>query len=765
MNATLKSIRSMPGNDRRPGFALAAALLLILCGPARGQEEFSLEEPTKPPPDPEQVAELTEIRSTLEVGIGYVSEDSFRFGRYTGLEDEGLYGVLNLDFLRRGPYDGDSAQYLSMTASDLGLTSREAAVEFGRQGSFGIRIGYDQTAILRSDSAATLFTGAGTDSLTLPAGWVPATSTAGMTVLASNLRRVELRQERKRWNLGVEKQLSRHWTLSASFSHEDRDGIKSLGGVFGNSGGNPRAVLLPEPIDYETQTFELIAAYAGSRQRYQFRYHLSLFDNGFASLSWQNPFSAITGWTAAAGYPTGFGQMALPPDNRFHHFDAAAGFDLTTNTRLTADLAFGQMTQNESFLPYTNNPVLAASISQPLPRASLDGQIDTTVLNLRLTSRAGARLHWTASYRYDDRNNRTPRDEYVYIGGDSQLQDIGVASSRRRFNEPHDFEEQRLHFDLGYRIGAGSRLTATAERRETERSHSERDKATEDAFSLGWSQDFSDWFSGSLRFESAERDGSTYHGEEPFLSGYSPGYTSTVAGGWENPPGLRKLHLADRDRDQVTLMATLTPTEAWSLGLEADWASDDYERSSLGLKRTDINAYSVDLSYAPTREWSAFAYYSYEDLEFEQNGQSIGGATRVADAVNPARGWNARHADRIDTAGAGLNVPVVANRFEAGIEFVTVRTRSDIEVTTGSALTSAALPRMKTRMDSVGLRATWRLRSSLLLNLRYWYEHYRSSDWALDSVEANQLANVIVLGELSPDYNIHVATLSTTFRF
>ena len=765
MNAILNPNDSLMRNGRTPAVALVAALLLILSGPARGQDEFSLDEPTKPPPDPEQVAELTEIRSTLEIGIGYVSDDSFRFGRYTGLEDEGVHGVLNLDFLRRGPYDGDSAEYLRISASDLGLTSREAAIEYGRQGDFGIRIGFDQMTALRSDSAATVFAGAGTDSLTLPAGWVPATSTAGMTALASSLRRVDLQHERKRWDLGVEKRLSRHWTLSASFSHEDRDGIKSLGGVFGNSGGNPRSALLPEPIDYETQTFDVSAAYTGSRKRFQIRYHLSLFENGFESLSWQNPYSTISGWAATAGYPTGFGQMALPPDNRFHQLDAAASFDLTPNTRLTVDLAFGRMTQNEPFLPYTADSVLAASIAQPLPRDSLDGQVDTKVLNLRLTSRAGTRLHWTASFRYDDRDNQTPRDEFVYIGGDSQLQDIGLTSSRRRFNELHDFEEQRLRLDLGYRIGAGGRLTAVAERKETDRSYTEREKATEDTFSLGWNQDFSDWFSGSLRFESASRDGSTYHGDEPFLSGYSPGYTGTVAGGWENPPGLRKFHLADRDRDQVTLMATLTPAEAWSLGLEADWASDDYERSSLGLTRTEINAYSVDISYAPTRQWNTYAYYSYEDLAFGQNGVSISGSTRVADEANPARLWSARHADRIDTAGAGLNVPVIANRLEAGIELLTVRTRSEIEVSTGSALTSAALPQLTSRLHSFGLRATWRLRNKALLNLRYWYEHYSSTDWALDDVEANQLANVILLGESSPDYNVHVVTLSTTIRF
>ncbi|MFZ2507241.1 MAG: MtrB/PioB family decaheme-associated outer membrane protein [Steroidobacteraceae bacterium] len=743
----------------------AMTALLLMAAPGHAQDEFTLEESAGQAPDPEQVAELTEIQNTLEIGLGHVSDDSFRFGRYTGLEDQGLFPVLNLDFLRRGPYDGDSAEYFGFSVADAGLESREVAFEYGRQGDFGIHVDYDQIPFFRSDSAATVFSGVGTGMLSLPGGWIPATTTAGMTALASNLSPVSLQQERQRWEIGYDKHLAKRWKFSTSFSHEDRDGSKSLGAVIGNSGGNPRAVLLPEPIDYQTQTFGAVASYADSRKQLQFRYHLSVFENDIDALIWQNPYSTIGGWDASAGYPTGFGQISLPPDNRFHQIAVSGGLDVSVNTRLSADLALGRMTQDDSFLPYTINPVLAASITQPLPRDSLDGRIDTTVFNLRLDSAAGERFHWGASFRYDERDNRTPRDQYVYIGGDSQIQDTSVASSRRRYNEPYSFEEHRLRLNAGYRIGSGGRLSASVERKDTERTYSEREEATEDTFSLGWNQEFSDWFGAALRLERAQRDGSTYHGDEPFLSGYDPGYTSTVAGGWENPPDLRKFHLADRERDQLTLMATLTPSESWSIGLEADWANDDYTRSALGLTGTDIGAWTVDFSYAPSENWSAYAFYSKEDFDFDQNGHSITGGNRVADAANPARAWSAFHRDRVDTAGAGLTFPLIGERLEAGIELLHAESRSDIDVSTGAALTSAPLPRLKTRLESLSLRGGYRLNKDLMLNLRYWYERYRSSDWALDGVGPSQLANVILLGEKSANYSVHVVTLSTTFRF
>lgn len=104
----------------------AVLLALLVPGAAWAQQSggFGLEEPTKPPPDPEKVAELTQVRSEIEFGAGYVSDDSFRFGKYNGLEEDGAFGVLNLDINGRNAWDSGDARYWSLEATDLGLSSR-----------------------------------------------------------------------------------------------------------------------------------------------------------------------------------------------------------------------------------------------------------------------------------------------------------------------------------------------------------------------------------------------------------------------------------------------------------------------------------------------------------------------------------------------------------------------------------------------------------------------------------------------------------------
>ena len=114
----------------------------------------------------------------------------------------------------------------------------------------------------------------------------------------------------------------------------------------------------------------------------------------------------------------------------------------------------GRMTQNEAFLPYTINPGLTTT---GLPRTSLNGVVATTFLNARLATRPMRNLSLSASLRFEDRDNRTPQSEYIYIGGDSQLQpQPGSNSDRIRTNLPRSRRHEQLVLDADYRLTSSS---------------------------------------------------------------------------------------------------------------------------------------------------------------------------------------------------------------------------------------------------------------------------------------------------------------------
>ncbi len=62
----------------------------------------------------------------LEVGIIYVSEDSFKSGEYTGLEEEGFHGNINFSIISPSAYDSDDEKkiFYEVTGTNLGLDSR-----------------------------------------------------------------------------------------------------------------------------------------------------------------------------------------------------------------------------------------------------------------------------------------------------------------------------------------------------------------------------------------------------------------------------------------------------------------------------------------------------------------------------------------------------------------------------------------------------------------------------------------------------------------
>lgn len=749
--------------------AMRASLLALALAsvPALAQDEFSLEgdEPAKD--TAELLKEQTEVSSTVEAGLGFLSDDAFRYGRYTGLTDEGVFAVLGFDIFKRGAWDGDDPTYWRAQAENLGLDSREASFEYGRQGQWSFRLGFDQVPHNQIDTARTIFTNPGSTSLTLPSNWVGGQNTAGLTRVNESLRPFDVEHERRKFEIGFNWIPAPKWNLETAYSREEKDGLKTVGLVIGNSGGNPRAVLAPDPIDYLTQTADVALTFARSDYQVRIGYYMSLFDDENSSLSWQNPYTNITGWTSA-GFPTGAGRKALAPDNEFHQVYATGGWTISDTMRLTGDLSYGRATQDEPFLPYTINPVLAASVTQPLPRLSLDGRVDSTYAALRFSHRPSSTFYWNANLRYDDRDNKTPEDEYVYIGGDSNTQNTAANSGFRRFNEPKSQKQTAFRLDGTWRALDWLRIAGDAQWKRIDRPHQERERLDEDRYTLSFTNTATGLVSGGLRLSVASRDGSEYRGYETFINGYSPGYTNAqlpfVDGfPFENLPGMRKFNQADRERRQAEVFANLALGEALALGLNVNYSEDDYENSEFGLTFSRVNGYNLDLTWAPGEAGALYGFYSVERYKNDQDGRAW--SNRSPQSFDPNRNWTTRSRDDVDTWGLGANANFLEGKLKVGIDHVRANTDADVITTTGPALTSAPLPTAKTDLTSTSIYGDWAWRKDTTVRVRFAYEDYASTDWAVDNVPANQLANVITLGEDSPDYNVWVASLSFVYRF
>ena len=333
---------------------------------------------------------------SVDAGVGYVSDKSQKFGDFTGLDNKGAF----LDLGGNVSHRNENGYFADLWGRDLGLDSRQLYGEAGREGLYTLRVGYAEILRNLSEGASTPFLGSGSALLTLPAGY-PAFDTASMP-LATTLGPIDIGYKYKRLDLGGTVVGGREWSYSLNFRHDERDGTRATAGAFGSTASQFAA-----PVKEKTDQAEVGVSYATRRLQATLSYQFSSFRNDNAGVTWANPF-----FPPGAGATTG--QLALAPDNQFQQLRGTAGYDITPTIRLTGEVAFGRLTQDDAFLPATQNALLAPTVL-PLPSQSLGGRVDTYNGGLKLTATPMPGLRLIGSYDYDKRDNRTPVRAYPVV--------------------------------------------------------------------------------------------------------------------------------------------------------------------------------------------------------------------------------------------------------------------------------------------------------------------------------------------------------------
>ena len=651
---------------------------------------------------------------SVDLGLGVVSEASDKFGDYTGLQRQGAHLVLGGTVSRRG----DDGYFADLSATDLGLDSRRVVGQAGREGLYSLRLGYAEMPRHLSDGAMSPFLGNGGNSLTLPAGF-PASSTAAMP-LAGTLQPVDLGYRYKRYDLGASWIAGQDWSYRVSLRHDVRDGTKPISGSFFIN-----ASQLAAPVDQVTDQLEVSASYATRRVQATLGYQLSVFRNDHEALTWANPFTPVVSGSTS-------GQLALAPDNQFHQFVGSAGYDITPKIRVSGDFAVGRMTQDAAYLAPTLNAALAPTVPA-LPVQSLGGRADTFNGSVKVTAAPLEGLRLNASYARDRRDNRTPVQSYPSVATDMFLEPAS------RSNTPFSITQDRFKIGGDYRGPGSLRLSAGAEQDDRERSYQEVVNTRETTI---WGrvgvQPREDLLL-SLKLAHAGRNNSTYG--------------TSVWFGYPENPLLRKFYLADRQRDSATGRAEFTLNEKVSLTFSTDYANDDYNHSVVGLTSARSLNIGADMSVAFSEQTQLHVFAQGERIRSRQAGSEA--------FAGPD--WTGQTKDSFDVLGVGLKHAMMDNKLDLGADLSISRSRSDIAVDSGAA--APPFPTATTKLDSLKLYATYKLKDNLWLTGSYWYERYDAQDWRLDGILPATLPNLLAFGVEPPHYTVNVLRVAVRYRF
>ena len=641
-------------------------------------------------------------RGDYEVGATSVSDDSAYFGNGSGYDEEGVYG--NLD--GQGSYASDKHR-MRWTLEDLGsLDSSAAKLEGSRPGKFDYNLGWQQIPRRQFFTTSTIFEQSGSDTLLLPAGWVNAALTPGMTELDSSLVSRHIKSDRTVFEIGGRYMPTNRFSFSADYRRQERDGLKMYGGsTFTN------ASILPMPFDYTTDEVDLGVRYNGDNSFVSLSWYLSDFQNENLSLQWENPFTPTPGAETLA--------IAQAPDSEFTQITLAAGFsypDLRTVMSLSASV--GEITQTSALLPYTTNALITAD---PLPRSALDGSIDTTNFAFSVTSRIIDKARIRLSYRYDERDNSTPQDTWNRV-----ITDFLVSGDQEQ-NIPYSFERSLFSVSGDYDLFDSLRLSAGYDYKETERDFQEVASQEEDT---GWGR--ARWRPGQtveidLRGGASKRDVDLYD--------------EAVAVSVGQNPLMRKYNLAYRYREFGELTFTWSPLQApVSITVNGLFADDSYSRSELGLKSGDELSFTTDFSWSFSEHGSLYVNVGSESLESEQFGSELFGA---AD-------WRATNDDDFTTIGAGFRVQQISDKFDLQLDYSHSDGKSKINIDSAVGFPDQ-FPDLETNIDYLRLRLGYQRSERLGFDLNISYQQFEAEDWALQDVAPDAIPEVLSLGAMPYD--------------
>lgn len=579
--------------------------------------------------------EVTEMISpdVTEVAVSVFNLNKVNplYRQYTGLDHKGVNGSLDFNFVKRS----EEGFWLRAEGRNLGLETQEFKASAEQQGDWAVGIAYDQIPHYGPYQISTPVAGIGTNNLTLPS-LTPGEQT--------------LQTERTATSLTIKKFIYDNLVVNVGFKNEDKKGARLMG-ANGNTNGYIGMLFTPEPIDSNHKQFEASLEYYTKKFQVTAGYYGSFFQNNAGNALNVNYGTNNNNAIVTSG--TQMSPMSLSPDNHANEFYVSGGYNFSDDTRATMKLAKTWAIQNSTFasIPYAGiagSPGYNYGTTRITPRSNLDGEVQTTNMAAALTSRLTKDLSMLASWSYEDLNDKTPKDLYLYDHG---------TTTAPIYNNPESQKSNRGKFELTYRLPASYAVTAGYDYDQKKYPGMEelfRDEVIEQTYRVEVRKSLSEVLNGSIRLAHSSRGGSDWGAPAAQSNGNY----------WIMPA-----QFSDRERNKVRLMLDWTPADALSVQFAYEYNLDDYTTrvNDAGLRKGKAELYSLDAIYRISDKWKSSVWYSHNTNNIDQRSLMASFARSCANttAANTCVLWDAKLNMKGDSVGVGIDGKV-SGRIDVG---------------------------------------------------------------------------------------------------
>ena len=796
--------------------AVQGALLAMCAMPAHADDEEAAA--LKNPTNTLEIGASSIWRSTGTLGAYDGQQGSAKFGEYNGLNKSGGTAVGNFS-VRGGDAYGDSngTRRWAISGSDLGTTSRAVGASVGNQGSWSVGIGYDELRHNLWDTYKTPYVGSmGGNSFTLPASLLPpviSTVAAGTTPVGTDRasaiaainaasNQVDVYTTRKNGSLSAGVNLNAQWDVKFDFNHLEQSGAKlmSFGSMSAGGAGNPQGEaisILPNPTNYKTDTLNLALNWKGEQAHVTTSYFGSFFHEGYDRVNFQ---------TFAVNNAAGTSQiqtMSTMPSNNFHQLNVSGGYDFTSATKLTGGLSYGRNTQNDAYVTD------AYSMMAAVPQASLNGLVNTTHADLKLTNQTTNDLVLSAGVKYDERRDKTASNFYKFNALDGAANHVATFA-----NTPLSLRKTQWELAGDYRLSSDQHVRLAYNREDIRR------WCDQYAVSVGIAAGASGYYPAGTNCVVAtgsydNKLSATYKvraSEDVNLNvGYSfskrvttsdPNAITSRIGTNGNvnllaPPliwglnsgdfrGFYPVFDASRKEQMLKAGANWQATEKLSLALGGKYTDDKYD-SLYGVQNGNSWSVNLDATYGYSEYGSITAYMTQQHRQrnmtdlYRSPTSANSAATATALNIPPGATWTDQQKDDDTTIGLGARQNgLMASRLELGEDLTYTSGKTGYTTqfnyaaaTTGGLtcaspqfLTCGSLPEVNNHVVQFKLSGKYKLDKNSKIAVGYIYQHMKSTDYYYNGLQAGYTPSALMpTNQQSPNYTVNFVTASYLYNF
>jgi hypothetical protein len=781
-----------------------------------------------------QPAASSESLDQFSLGMQWVGgSNTGLYGRYNGFTEQGLDVLGDFAVARHDPWDSGKTWYYEITgvnlnfqtgdqlathfhdntytnntSNDLGPTA-ELSLKFGNQGSWAITADYDAISYT-GNIIDSIYTTSGTTA-TLNANFPPwggATNfplhvgtITSYTVPALLPAEMPVQVGTRRDILSFSGQtFLDDWTLGTNIRHEHKEGTMEES-VYATYGG----IAFARPIDYDTDRFDVTAAYNLPDLQASLQYTYSKFTDNNGGLELPRPASVVAPLSATSGPFAQTGLYSTPPTTSAHYITAMFGDNLAPATRVTLNLRGGVELQNDTFPANSADPGLSSTLGHPAfawfnhlnslnqgtSATSPDDVAWVYQGKLAVTSKLATDLEGQASYSFDGRDVHLNQFE-VWTGGTNG----DATANTPAFVVPQDWFKQTAKVEADYKIlpEDNTKLMVGYAFNDIDRTNAQVEHSITNTETVQLSSMLGTDILGRISYDHGDRTGSLVYGTAwgNLINGIPQTY-NTPSGAYYQAP---------MTSDSVTFRADYAAPGEISGGLFLKYANERYNYPAVpnsaaacaatpgcvsgdwtltgvgaGIKRDYNLTVGPDVNYRPNADMNLHFYYTYEKIFFDNLGNGACAESNIGVCAGSAGYFQNTYTSNMNTAGLNGTWQVnsklkIAAEYNMSSGAITFGEFNGVQVIPASVSATyqnvLPYPNINSVMNQLKLSATYQLATNIACSLMYQFSMFRNNDWddvaapIVPTTNTGTAISILNAGYAAPHYD--VSTIGTVLK-